>query len=124
MGATQLRELARSRTWLGGLGLSGVASLLHAGALVLAPVAIIHPIGVLSVPIAVLAAAAHEPARRRGGGRCRGLSAGRDGFVALANTALTRSPTPRFAGALAVALRRGLTAGSRWALAAGGVAAL
>lgn len=42
VGAAQLRDLAWSRTWLGGLGLAGIASCLHAGALVLAPVTIIN----------------------------------------------------------------------------------
>lgn len=39
--ATDLRTLARSRTWLAGISLTSVASVVHAGALVLAPVAVV-----------------------------------------------------------------------------------
>jgi hypothetical protein len=55
--AAEFRGLARSRTWLCGVALTAVASVVHAGALVLAPVAVVQPIGVLSVPIAITLAA-------------------------------------------------------------------
>ena len=113
VGAAQLRDLARSRTWLGGLGLSAVASFLHAGALVLAPVTIIQPIGVLSVPIAIVLAARRTRTRPPPGVAVAVVVCllAVTGFVALANTALTRSPTPRFAGALAATLGTAALAG-------------
>lgn len=55
-----LRELVTLPTqpgWLGGVGLATVGICLHVSALVLAPVALVQPIGVLGVPIAVLLAA-------------------------------------------------------------------
>jgi hypothetical protein len=41
--AAEFRGLARSRTWLCGVGLTAIASVVHAGALVLAPVAVVQP---------------------------------------------------------------------------------
>jgi hypothetical protein len=38
VGGAELRELVRSRIWLGSAGLTAAASILHAGALVLASV--------------------------------------------------------------------------------------
>ena len=113
VGAAQLADLVRSRTWLGGLGTAGIASCLHAGALVLAPVTIIQPIGVLSVPIAIILAA------RRTRTRPPPVVAvavvicllAVTGFVALADTALTSSPEPRFAGTLAATLGTAALAG-------------
>lgn len=52
-----LLALPRQPGWLGGIGLMLLGSTLHAVALVLAPVSVIQPIGVLGVPIAVLLAA-------------------------------------------------------------------
>lgn len=55
-----LRELVSLPTqpgWLGGVGLATLGICLHIVALVLAPVALVQPIGVLGVPIAVLLAA-------------------------------------------------------------------
>ncbi|MBO0811278.1 MAG: hypothetical protein J2P23_04440 [Microlunatus sp.] len=55
-----LRELIALPThpeWLGGVGLATVGICLHVIALILAPVALVQPIGVLGVPIAVLLAA-------------------------------------------------------------------
>ena len=49
-----LREIARRRGWLAGLALAGGGSVLHATALVLAPLSVVQPLGVLAVPIAVL----------------------------------------------------------------------
>ena len=57
LGAAQFRSLARSRVWPGGVSLTAIASVVHAGALVLAPVALVQPIGVLSVPFAIVLAA-------------------------------------------------------------------
>ena len=55
-----LRELVALPTqpgWLGGVGLATVGVSLHIVALILAPVAVVQPIGVLGVPFAVLLAA-------------------------------------------------------------------
>jgi drug/metabolite transporter (DMT)-like permease len=49
-----LREITRRPGWLAGLALAAGGSLLHATALVLAPLSVVQPLGVLAVPIAVL----------------------------------------------------------------------
>ncbi|WP_103383166.1 hypothetical protein [Pseudonocardia dioxanivorans] len=49
--------LLRRPRWLVGLGLAAAGAALHALALVVAPVSVVQPIGVLAVPIAVLLAA-------------------------------------------------------------------
>lgn len=111
--ATDLRALTRSRTWLAGISLTSVASVVHAGALVLAPVAVVQPIGVLSVPIAVVVAARRSrvsppPAVRAAVTVCLLTVAG---FVVLANAELGQSPAPRFVGVLAAALAAAAVAG-------------
>ncbi|WP_157683628.1 DMT family protein [Microlunatus soli] len=52
-----LLALPKQPGWLGGVGLMLLGSCLHAVALVIAPVSVIQPIGILGVPIAVLLAA-------------------------------------------------------------------
>ncbi len=102
LGVSEFRALARSRAWLASVSLTAVASILHAGALVLAPVSVVQPIGVLSVPIAVVIAA------RRTGRRPPPVAVAAvvsclvavGVFVLLADRALGSSPTPRFVGAL------------------------
>jgi hypothetical protein len=49
-----LRSVARRPGWLTGLALAGSGTMLHAIALVLAPLSVVQPVGVLAVPIAVL----------------------------------------------------------------------
>jgi drug/metabolite transporter (DMT)-like permease len=49
-----LRDITRRPGWLAGLALAGGGSVLHAAALVLAPLSVVQPLGVLAVPIAVL----------------------------------------------------------------------
>jgi drug/metabolite transporter (DMT)-like permease len=49
-----LRAITRRPGWLAGLGLAAGGSTLHAVALVLAPLSVVQPLGVLAVPIAVL----------------------------------------------------------------------
>ena len=49
-----LRDITRRPGWLAGLALAGGGSVLHATALVLAPLSVVQPLGVLAVPIAVL----------------------------------------------------------------------
>ncbi|MBP2415175.1 hypothetical protein ACFFOM_03645 [Microlunatus capsulatus] len=60
-----LRALLRSPRWLVGAAQTGLAGGLHLAALALAPVALVQPLGVLAVPVAVLAHA-------RGTGRLPG----------------------------------------------------
>src|SRR5690242_6522899 len=114
LGVAEFRALARSRAWLGGVSLTAAASVLHAGALVLAPVSVVQPLGVLSVPLAVVLAA------RRTGRRppppvvgavvvCLAAVAG---FVVLADRTLGTSPAPRFVGALAAAVGTAAVAGA------------
>lgn len=116
----ELRTLARSRRWLGGISLTAVASVIHASALILAPVAVVQPIGVLSVPFAIVIAA-----RRT---RTRPLAAVQmavvicllavAGFVVLTESALGSTPRPRFIGVLAAALTAAAVVGLLvlWAL--------
>jgi drug/metabolite transporter (DMT)-like permease len=49
-----LRAVARRPGWLTGLALAGSGTALHAGALLLAPLSVVQPIGVLAVPVAVV----------------------------------------------------------------------
>jgi drug/metabolite transporter (DMT)-like permease len=61
-----LLSLSTHRGWLAGVLLMAIGAGLHLVALVLAPVSVVQPIGVLGVPIAVLLAAKldrHPPAR-------------------------------------------------------------
>jgi hypothetical protein len=53
--------------WLLGLALAGGGTLLHAAALVLAPLSVVQPVGVLAVPVAVLLTAVRT-GRTPGGG--------------------------------------------------------
>ncbi|WP_219420298.1 hypothetical protein [Pseudonocardia nigra] len=62
-----LRAVTRRPAWLTGLALAGLGSAVHAVALVLAPLSVVQPIGVLAVPIAVLLTAVHTRTRPGGG---------------------------------------------------------
>ena len=53
----QLLSLLRNRRWLGGLLLTGVGAGLQVTALLLAPVIVVQPLGVLAVPWTILLAA-------------------------------------------------------------------
>jgi hypothetical protein len=113
LGGAQFRSLARSRTWLGGVSLTTIASVVHAGALVLAPVALVQPIGVLSVPFAVVLAAGRTRIRPPAvvwlaAAVCLGSVAG---FVALADVGLGTSPSPRFVDVVIAALVTGALVG-------------
>lgn len=59
----ELITLPSHPEWLGGVGLATLGVCLHIVALILAPVAVVQPIGVLGVPIAVLLAARLAGAR-------------------------------------------------------------
>lgn len=64
LGLRRSLGLFRRRSWLAGSGLVLLGGALHIVALALAPVSLIQPVGVLGVPIAVLAAAVlarHRP---------------------------------------------------------------
>jgi hypothetical protein len=113
LGGSEFRSLARSRTWVGGVSLSAVASVVHAGALVLAPVAVVQPIGVLSVPFAVVLAAWRTRVRPTAAvwapaAVCIGAVAG---FVLLADAGLGTSPAPRFTDVIAAAVGTGALSG-------------
>lgn len=54
---SQLAQVLRRPAWLAGLGLGGLGAGLHALALVLAPLSVVQPIGVVAVPLAVLISA-------------------------------------------------------------------
>ena len=62
-----LREISRRPGWQLGLGLAAGGSTLHAIALVLAPLSVVQPVGVLAVPIAVVLAAARTHRRPTSG---------------------------------------------------------
>lgn len=111
VGRTGFATLARTRGWLAGAVLAGAGSVTHAGALVLAPVAIVQPIGVLAVPFAVVIGAWRTRIRPSAGlvltvATCLAAVAG---FVTLADVRLGAGTQPRFAGAvLAAATAAGL----------------
>jgi drug/metabolite transporter (DMT)-like permease len=58
-----LRDVSRRPGWLLGLVLAAGGSTLHATALVLAPLSVVQPVGVLAVPIAVVLSAARTHRR-------------------------------------------------------------
>jgi hypothetical protein len=120
LGGAELRALAHSRIWLGGISLTAIASVIHAGALILAPVAVVQPVGVLSVPFAVVIAARRTRMRPPAAVLtavviCLLAVAG---FVMLAESALGSTPRPRFLGVLAAALTAAAVVGllMLWAL--------
>jgi hypothetical protein len=90
-----LRAVARQPGWLTGLALAGSGTALHAVALVLAPLSVVQPIGVLAVPIAVVLTTLRSG--RAPGSRVVGWVAmsvlGVAGFVlTAARTAVTSQP--------------------------------
>jgi hypothetical protein len=91
-----LRAVARQPGWLTGLALAGSGTALHAVALVLAPLSVVQPIGVLAVPIAVVLTTLRS--RRAPGARVVAWVAtsvlGVAAFVVTAaRTAVTSQPT-------------------------------
>jgi len=120
VGGAEFRSLVRSRTWISGVSLTAIASVVHAGALVLAPVSVVQPIGVLSVPFAVVLAASRTRVRPpavvwAAAAVCLVAVVG---FVLLADVGLGTSPAPRFVDVAAAALVAGALSGglSLWAL--------
>jgi drug/metabolite transporter (DMT)-like permease len=91
-----LRAVTRRPGWLAGLALAGGGSTLHAIALVLAPLSVVQPIGVLAVPIAVLLTAVQR-GRRPAGGVYVGVLLSVGGvavFVATAASTAVSTPPP------------------------------
>ncbi|WP_214406644.1 hypothetical protein [Pseudonocardia lacus] len=103
-----LRAVARRPGWLTGLALAGSGTVLHAMALILAPLSVVQPIGVLAVPVAVLLTSLR--ARRAPDGAIVGWVALSVAGVAVfvvtaARTAVSSEPQPgaTFIAALVVA---------------------
>ncbi|GEL19468.1 hypothetical protein [Pseudonocardia asaccharolytica] len=86
--------LLRRPGWLAGLALAAAGAGLHAVALVLAPVSVVQPIGVLAVPFAVLLAARSSGVRPVSGvlGGVALSVAGVGGFVSLAAGSAVSAP--------------------------------
>lgn len=57
LGAGGWLQVLRSRRWLGGAALNIAAATLHAGALTVAPLVIVQPVGVLAIAVAAMLAA-------------------------------------------------------------------
>ncbi|MBL0884862.1 hypothetical protein [Myceligenerans indicum] len=91
-----LLAIVRRRRWLQGAGIAAAGSLLHAVALLLAPLRVVQPIGVLAVPLAVLLSAGRARERPSSGVLLGSAvtMAGVVAFVAVsAGSATTRTPT-------------------------------
>lgn len=85
----------RTRGWLSGLAAAATGTALHVIALTLAPLAVVQPIGVLAVPIAVLLGAVRS-GRRPSTGALAGVGlclAGVAAFVSTASTAAAVAAT-------------------------------
>lgn len=91
-----LSAITRRPGWLAGLGLAAGGSTLHAVALVLAPLSVVQPLGVLALPIAVLLTALRR-SRRPAPGVLVGVLlsvAGVAVFVGAAAGTAVSSPPP------------------------------
>lgn len=68
LSGTQLLAVIRNPRWIGGLLLTGVGAVIQVGALMLAPITVVQPLGVLAVPWTMLLAARLQkrPVRRQG----------------------------------------------------------
>ena len=94
--APGLLAATRRPGWLLGLALAGGGTVLHAGALVLAPLSVVQPVGVLAVPIAVLLSAVRT-GRRPGRNVLVAVAicvGGVATFVGLAAGSAVSSPPP------------------------------
>lgn len=91
-----LYAVTRRRGWIAGLALAGGGSTLHAVALVLAPLSVVQPVGVLAVPISVVLSAVRTR-RRPSGGVLAGVAvcvAGVAAFVGIAAGTAVSTPPP------------------------------
>lgn len=98
-----LGAVTRRPGWLAGLALAGGGTALHACALVLAPLSVVQPVGVLAVPIAVLLTA-RATGRTPPPGVLVGVAAavaGVAGFVLTAAGTAVSTPAPDGATLLA-----------------------
>lgn len=93
---TSFHDLTRQPRWLGGWGLMAAASALHVSALLLAPISVVQPIGILAVPVAVILAARSSRSRPPAAA-VAGVAlsvAGMGSFVVLAGLDATTSSGP------------------------------
>jgi drug/metabolite transporter (DMT)-like permease len=91
-----MRDVSKRPGWLLGLGLAAGGSTIHAMALVLAPLSVVQPVGVLAVPIAVVLTA-FRTHRRPSGGVLLGVAvcvAGVALFVGTAAGTAVSTPAP------------------------------
>lgn len=101
-----LAALLRRRSWLAGIALGVAGTALHAAALVLAPLSLVQPVGVLAVPLAVLLTAVRAR-RGPGPGVVAGIALAVGGvgvFVLVVAGAGRVGPVPPGAVAVAVAV--------------------
>jgi hypothetical protein len=111
-----LGALVRRPRWLAGLALAGAGATLHAVALVLAPLSVVQPVGVLAVPFAVLLGA-RRCGVRPGRGVAGAVAASVTGVGAFVTLAAGSAVSGRvdggtllIAGAVVAALVLGLAA--------------
>ncbi|MBW0131046.1 DMT family transporter [Pseudonocardia oceani] len=103
LGVSAFRTLVGRPGWLLGLAAAGAGSGLHAVALVLSPLSVVQPIGVLAVPIAVLLTA-RRTRERPGRGVLLGVAlsvAGVAAFVSIAANSTSSTRVPDFATLIA-----------------------
>lgn len=110
LGLAAFRTLLQRPGWLLGLAAAGAGSGLHAVALVLSPLSVVQPIGVLAVPIAVLLTV-RRTSERPGRGVLLGVAlsvVGVAAFVGIAAQSSTASRVPDFATLIAGAISAAL----------------
>ena len=96
LGVESFRSLLRHPRWLVGWTLIAAGGLLHVSALLLAPISVVQPIGILAVPVAVLLAA-RSGRTRPGRAVLFGVAlaaAGTGGFVLLAGSTAAAGARP------------------------------
>ncbi|WP_103342292.1 glycosyltransferase [Amycolatopsis sp. CA-126428] len=110
-----IRAILRTPGWYAGIGLAGLGAALHVLALTMAPLAVVQPIGVLTLVLTVLLA--RTPPTRTVLAALAMSVAGLAGFVALAATATNAAlPAPALGTAQwALLAAAGLAAAARYA---------
>lgn len=106
VGFDALRRLARQPRWLVGWALVGAGTLLHVTALLLAPISVVQPVGILAVPVGVMLAAQAaraRPSKRVIGGVALAV-AGTVAFVVLASFPSAAPPAPVTVSGLSLAV--------------------
>lgn len=107
-----MRDVSKRPGWLLGLALAAGGSTLHAVALVLAPLSVVQPVGVLAVPIAVVLTAIRTR-RRPAAGVLVGVAvcvAGVAAFVGTAAGTAVSTPAPNGATLFAGLVVAGIVA--------------